>query len=131
MKELTLSRPQPITFYPGILSLGLLTAGAHLYLAAQPDESLHFVFLLNGLGYLALLAAFVLPQFKKVHTIVNLAFIGYTFLTIILWFFFGSPSEGGAWDPFDVLVKVTELLLVIQLLLDFRQARSVQAEVQK
>jgi tellurite resistance protein TehA-like permease len=92
MKELTLSRPQPITFYPGILALGLLTAGAHLYLAAQPDESLHFVFLLNGLGYLALLAAFVLPQFKKVHTIVNLAFIGYTL---------------------------------------FRQARSVQAEVQK
>jgi hypothetical protein len=129
MKELTLSRPQPITFYIGILALGILTAGAHLYLASQPDESLRLIFLLNGLGYLALLVAFVAPQLKKIHAIVDLVFIGYTLLTILLWFFLGSPSEGGAWDPFDVLVKVTELLLIIQLFIDFRQTRSMQPEV--
>lgn len=131
MKELTLSRPQPITFYTGILALGLLTAGAHLYLASQSDESLRFIFLLNGLGYLALLVAFVVPQLKKIHAIVDLVFIGYTLLTILLWFFLGSPGEGGAWDPFDVLVKVTELLLIIQLFIDFRQTRSMQSQVQK
>ena len=131
MKVLTFSRPWSITFYPGVLALGLLAAGAHLYLASQPDESLRFAFLLNGLGYLALLGAFVLPQFKKIHAITDLVFIGYTLLTIILWFFFGSPSEGGAWDPFDVLVKVTELLLLIQLSLDFMQTRSAQLGGQK
>ena len=131
MKELTLSRPQPITFYTGILALGLLTTGAHLYLASQPDESLRFIFLLNGLGYLALLIAFVVPQLKKIHAIVDLVFIGYTLLTILLWFFFGSPRGGGAWDPFDVLVKGTELLLIIQLFIDFRQTRSMQPQVQK
>jgi hypothetical protein len=121
MSELTLSRPQPVTFYAGILSLGFITASAHLYLAAQPDESLRFLFLLNGLGYLALLAAFILPQLRPVHTIVDLVFLSYTLLTIVLWFFFGSPSEGGAWDPFDVLVKIVEALLILQLFLDFRQ----------
>ncbi|GCF10259.1 DUF7475 family protein [Dictyobacter arantiisoli] len=131
MKALTLSRTQPITFYTGILALGILTAGAHLYLASQPDESLRFIFLLNGLGYLALLVAFILPQFKKTHALVDLVFVGYTLLTIILWFFFGSPSSGGSWDPFDVLVKITELLLIIQLFIDFMQARSMQPGGQK
>jgi len=100
----------------------LFTGGAHLYLAMQPDEDLRYWFLLNGLGYLGLLEAFLLPQFARIHSLVRWAFIGYTVLTIALWFFLGSPSEGWPWDPFDTTVKVVEAILVILLCLDFRQS---------
>src|SRR5437764_4424628 len=77
-----------------IFILTLITAGAHLYLAAQPDEELRLWFLLNGIGYLALVAAFLLPQFQSIHSIVRWTLFVYTLLTIILWFFLGSPAEG-------------------------------------
>src|SRR4051794_16464222 len=82
----------------GILLLTLITASAHLYLASQPDEELRFWFLLNGLGYLTLLVAFVLPQLTRVHHRVRSVLLGYTLLTIVLWFFLGSPRDGWPWD---------------------------------
>ncbi len=105
------------SFHIPIFILVVLTAAPHLYLASQPDEELRSAFLLNGLGYLALVTAFVLPQFRSFHEPLRWILLGYTGLTIILWFFFGSPSEGQL-DPFDLSVKVVELLLVIFLFLD-------------
>lgn len=99
-----------------IIMLTLTAAGAHFYLAAQPDEELHFIFLLNGLGYLGLLAAFFLPLFKSLHRIIGWILFGYTLLTIIMWFILGGPKEG-EWDPFDVTVKAVEITLAIQLFL--------------
>jgi fumarate reductase subunit D len=107
------------TFHPGITALTLLTAGAHLYLGMQPDEELHTWFLLNALGYLILLAAFVLPQFMTIHAVARGILLGYTALTIVLWVFLGSPKEGKL-DPFDVLVKGVEIFLLLFLLLDWR-----------
>lgn len=107
------------TFHPGIVALTLLTAGAHLYLGTQPDEELHTWFLLNGLGYLVLLAAFALPQFMPIHALARWILMGYTVLTLILWVFLGSPSEGKL-DPFDVVVKAVEVLLALFLLFDWR-----------
>jgi hypothetical protein len=104
----------------GIALLTLITAGAHLYLAAQPDEDLRLWFLLNGIGYLALLTAFELPQFAQIHHVVRWVLMGYALLTIILWFFLGSPSEGQL-DPFDITVKVVEAALVVLLFLDSRR----------
>jgi hypothetical protein len=109
----------------GIVLLTLITAGAHLYLAAQPDEDLRFWFLLNGLGYLVLLAAFELPQFAQIHTIVRWVLMGYALLTIILWFFLGSISQGEL-DPFDITVKVVEAALVLLLFLDSRREPAYQ-----
>jgi len=109
-----------------ILILTLLAAGAHFYLATQPDEELHNFFLLNGFGYLTLLIAFLLPRLIAFHELIRWILIGYAVITIILWFFFGSPSEG-ALDPFDLSVKLIELALVILLIFDKkREAVSTQ-----
>ncbi len=103
-----------------ILILTLMTALAHLFLGVQLDEQLHIWFLLNGLGYLILLAAFFLPQLAQVHPAIRWILLGYTLLTFILWFFLGSPREGKI-DPFDMGVKAVEVLLVLLLLGDSRQ----------
>ncbi len=104
----------------GIVLLTLITAGAHLYLASQPDEDLRFWFLLNGVGYLVLLAASQLPQLAPIHTIVRWVLIGYALLTIILWFLLGSISQGQL-ELFDITVKVVEAALVVLLFLDYRR----------
>jgi hypothetical protein len=114
---LTKSNSHVHFFHIPIFILAVLTAAPHLYLAAQPDEELHSAFLLNGLGYLALATAFVLPGFRSFHEPLRWILVGYTSLTIILWFFLGSPAEGTL-DPFDLSVKAVELLLVIFLFLD-------------
>jgi len=108
------------TFHVSIFMLTLITAGAHLYLSAQLGEELHYYFLLNGLGYFTLLTAFLLPQVKSFHHIIRWALLGYVLLTIILWFFFGSPHEGKL-DPFDIMVKLVEVTLAIHLFLDYKQ----------
>ncbi len=121
MQQITQSsRPQIGIVQIGIILTTLITAGAHLYLASQPDEDLRFWFLLNGLGYLALLVAFFLPQLARLHNTIRWAFIGYTILTIALWFVLGSPSQGHLWDPFDTPVKIAEVLLVACLFLETR-----------
>lgn len=104
----------------GIVLLTLITAGAHLYLASQPDEDLRFWFLLNGIGYLALLIAFELPQLAQIHSLVRWILLGYALLTIILWFFLGSLSQGEI-DPFDITVKIVEVVLVLLLFIDSRR----------
>ncbi len=114
------SRPHIGIVQIGIFLTTLVTAGAHLFLATHPDEDLRFWFLLNGLGYIALLIAFFLPQLARVHHTIRWAFIAYTLLTIVLWFFLGSPSEGWPWDPFDVTIKIVEVALVALLFLETR-----------
>jgi len=111
------------TFLISILMLTLITAGAHLYLASQPDEKLRFWFLLNGLGYLALLFAYILPQLRRFHHVIRWLLLGYVVLTIALWFFLGSPHEGSL-DPFDVVVKAVEVTLAINILFDIRQGKN-------
>jgi len=100
-----------------IFMLTLITAGAHLYLAAQPDEALRFWFLLNGLGYLVILTAYFWPLRKSFHRIVGWGMLGYVLLTVVLWFFLGSLREGTL-DPFDATVKAVEITLAVQLFLD-------------
>ncbi len=104
----------------GIIVLTAITAIIHLYLGFQPDEDLHTWFLLNGLGYLALLTAFLLPQFQQIHPLVRWALLGYTLLTIILWFFLGGVSHGEL-DPFDLFTKAVEVALIILLFIDSRR----------
>jgi hypothetical protein len=119
VKQYTQAYTRVDTFHPGITVLTLLTAGAHLYLGMQPAEELHTWFLLNGLGYLVLLAAFLLPQFSAIHALTRWILLGYTALTIILWVFLGGPQEGKL-EPFDVIVKAVEVFLLLFLFLDWR-----------
>ena len=71
----------------------LATAFVRLYAAAQPDEEFRFWFLLNGLGYLALLTIFFMPRFAARHHVISFLLMGYALLTIVLWFVLGRPDE--------------------------------------
>jgi uncharacterized membrane protein len=97
----------------GIIVLTLATAFIHLQLNF-PDP----VFILNGLGYLALLAALYLPvpQLARYRNVLRLALIGYTALTIFLWILLGART------PIGYIDKIIEVALISILLLDARRS---------
>ena len=100
------------TLRAGIILLTLATALIHLQLAF-PDP----VFILNGLGYLALLAALYLPvaPLARYRNIVRWALIGYAALTIFLWILLGARTSIGYLD------KAIEIALILLLLLEARR----------
>ena len=99
----------------GIVVLTCATALTHVTLNF-PDP----IFILNGLGYVALLAALYLPlpQLDPYRRFARWALIGYTALTIVLWVVIGARSTIG------FINKANELLLLALLLLAERQARA-------
>ena len=107
---------------PSVLRLGgivltLTTAIIHLYLG-----SLGFpLFVLNGLGYLALLAALYLPipQLTPYRRTIRWVLVGYTALTIILWL----VITGGASTTIGYIDKIVEVLLIILLVAQARASR--------
>jgi hypothetical protein len=108
---------QPTTFSGlriGIAVLTLATALIHLQLNF-PDP----VFILNGLGYLTLLAALFLPtpQIARHRNVVRLVLAGYAALTIFLWILFGARI------PIGYIDKAIEVLLISLLLLDASRSR--------
>jgi hypothetical protein len=97
----------------GIIVLTLATAFIHLQLNF-PDP----VFILNGLGYLALLAALYLPvpQLARYRHVVRLVLIGYAALTIFLWVLVGART------PIGYIDKAMEVTLIALLLLQGRRS---------
>jgi hypothetical protein len=97
----------------GIIVLTLGTALIHLQLNF-PDP----VFILNGLGYLTLLAALFLPipQVASYRNVVRFVLIGYAALTIFLWILIGART------PIGYIDKVIEVALISLLLLDARRS---------
>jgi len=94
----------------GIILLAAATALIHLTLSF-PDP----IFILNGLGYLTLTAAFFLPQLKTYHATVRWVFIGFTAVTIIAWVAIGMRT------PLGYVAKLIELALIALLWMDGRQ----------
>ena len=96
----------------GIVLLTLVTALIHLQLAF-PDP----MFILNGLGYLALLAALYLPipQLAPYRNIVRWVFIGYAALTLTLWLIIGERTAVGFFSA------AAEVALIVLLLLEARR----------
>lgn len=97
----------------GIILITLTTAAIHISLLF-PDV----LFILNGLGYLGLLAAYTLPLplVKDRRAMVRWVFIGYTAVTILAWLAIGDKSwPSGALGYFT---KILELLLIALLNLD-------------
>ena len=97
----------------GIIVLILATAIIHLMLGRS-------LFILNGLGYLGLLAAlflpipFLLPYRKSVHWVL----MGYVALTIVLYFVFrGSQAFS---NPLGLIDKTIEIILLVFLWLQRR-----------
>ncbi len=97
----------------GITALTLATASIHLQLAF-PDP----VFILNGLGYLALLAALYLPvsRLARYRNAVRWVLVGYTALTIFLWILLGART------PIGYIDKAIEITLILLLLLEARRS---------
>ena len=96
-----------------IIALTLATALIHFTLVFPSA-----LFIMNGLGYVALLAALYLPipglPFDR--NMIRWALIGYTAFTIIAWVFTGSRI------PIAYLDKVIEATLIVLLVLKGRSA---------
>jgi hypothetical protein len=99
----------------GVVLLTLIAAAVHLSLLF-PDVA----FILNGLGYLTLLAALYLPIPRLVpyRRVARLTFIGYATLTILLWVAIGERSLLGYFTTAD------EVALILLLLVEGRRTRS-------
>jgi hypothetical protein len=99
----------------GVVLLTLIAAAVHLSLLF-PDV----VFILNGLGYLALLAALYLPipRLMPHRRIARMMLIGYATLTVLLWVAIGERSSIG------FLTTADEVALVILLLVEGRRMGS-------
>jgi hypothetical protein len=97
----------------GIVVLTLATAFIHFYLNVIMGK-LDILFTLNGLGYLAFLAAMFLPLpfIKENRSLVRMAFIVYTLMTIVAWVVMGSR------DLLGFSTKAIEVALVALLWLD-------------
>jgi hypothetical protein len=108
-------------------ALTLVTASAHLYLGirglARPLNVLTVSFLLNGLGYLALLATLNLPipQLSTYHHLLRQVLMGFAALTVAVWVVVAATVHIGL-IPLAYVTKVDELLLIGLLLLSGRQA---------
>lgn len=115
---MTTSSSSVPTLRLGIVVLTLFTAMIHLYLGLSSGLP---PFVLNGLGYLALLAALYLPvpQLVSYQNVVRWVLVGYAALTIVLWL----VITGGASTAIGYVDKVAELLLIVLLLTEARASR--------
>ena len=99
-----------------IILLTLITAGIHFYFYSTGSGLLFTMFLLNGLGYLALLAILYLPLGlpDSIQRLVRPVFIGYTVLTIALYIIISWRSN--YWSvPLAPIAKIDEAILIWQL----------------
>ena len=96
-----------------IVGLTIVTALIHIVLGVMSGGSFMIIFLLNGLGYLALLAGlYFLPQLAGQRSLVRWALLGFTAVTFILYFVFNWPD---IWSPMGLVDKVIELILIVFL----------------
>ena len=99
----------------GVVVLASGTAAIHIFLGLSGLP----LFVLNGLGYLALGAALYLPapRLAPYRNAVRWVLVGYTALTIALWLFVGARTPIGYAD------KLVEIALIALLLIEARRSR--------
>jgi hypothetical protein len=109
----------------GIILTTLATALIHFSLLF-PDV----LFILNGLGYLGLLAAYFIPVdlAKKTHYLVRWLFIAFTFVTILAWVAIGDKSWPAG--SLGYLTKLIEVVLIILLVVDRQPNQTPQSKPQ-
>lgn len=101
----------------GVVVLTVLTAAIHIWLSLGFLDSGGLIFLLNGLGYLALLFLFSVPMASLTpsRAAVRWVLIAYTAVTVIAWLLIGTRS------PLAYVDKVAEVALIVLLWLDGQQ----------
>jgi hypothetical protein len=105
-----------------IVVLTLITAYVHgVILGLQYSD---YLFILNGLGYLTLLAALLLPVpfLAQNRKWIHYLFIGFTAVTILAWLIITKAKP----DTLGYLTKLDELLLIVALWLHLRQTEQVR-----
>lgn len=99
----------------GIIALTLITALIHLVLLnlgiLNKTGSIDLLFTLNGLGYLALLYAYLNDIPKGRRDLLRWVFIAYTAVTILAWLLINGDFS----DPVSLITKAVELLLIVLL----------------
>ena len=98
-----------------ISALALLTGLIHLFLGVQYGNAL---FILNGLGYFALvIGLYLLPQLAGWRARVRWALMAYAAITIVAYFVQNpEPLNSG----FGLLTKAIEVILIVLLFLEQR-----------
>ncbi len=109
----------------GIILTTLATALIHFSLLF-PDV----LFILNGLGYLTLLAAYFLPidLVRKNHNLVRWLFIAFVLVTILAWIVMGDKSWPAG--SLGYLTKLIEDVLIILLLVDRQTDQATKSNPQ-
>jgi hypothetical protein len=102
-----------------IVLLVLFTAAVHLMLGLRYYDTL---FILNGLGYLSLLGALMLPIpiIRDWRMVWRWFLVGYTVLTIVMYFYF----NGFGVDALGIATKAAEVILIVLLILEGRRTSS-------
>ena len=98
-----------------IVGLTVATAVIHIILAIMSRSETMFLvlFLLNGLGYLALLSGlYFLPSMAGQRSLIRLALMGFTAITVVLYFVFNWPD---VWAPMGIVDKLIEIILIVLL----------------
>jgi biotin transporter BioY len=115
----------------GIFVLTLATALIHIFLAfsAIPYYGLNFgvmLFILNGLGYLGLLAVLQLPipRLARFRSAARWVLVAYAALTIVLWVIMAP-----VFDFIGYTDKAIEIVLIALLLAEARTTASVPSGV--
>ncbi len=101
-----------------IIVLTVITALIHLVLLnlgiMREKGSIDLLFTLNGLGFFALLYAYLndFPAGRK--ELIRWVFIAYAAVTILAWLVINGDFS----DPLSLITKGTELLLIVFLWMD-------------
>lgn len=111
-----------------LIALTLVTAVNHLFIGsntlAEPDRSpLAILFLLNGMGFLVLLASIItrsVPVLSRNKHLAHHALIAYTILTMVAYVLMSGILSGEPPTPMAVMTKVDEGLLVVVTYLHLR-----------
>ncbi len=101
-----------------IILLVIATAAIHFVLGLPSDQMPGGLplFLLNGAGYLVLVAALYLPQLRKYRKYIRWALMAFTAVTILAWVAIGERSTIAYID------KVIEVALLVLLFVEARRA---------
>jgi hypothetical protein len=104
--------PGPLRW--GIIALTVITAAIHIWLGLGFFDSGGQIFVLNGFGYLGLLALLLLPmaQLARHRSLIRWLFIAYTAVTVVAWILIGTRT------PLAFFDKAVEIALITLLWLD-------------
>ncbi|MCC6458417.1 MAG: hypothetical protein IT328_25935 [Caldilineaceae bacterium] len=114
---MTQAQPRFGALQIGIVVLTITTALVHLYLAFTLDFDK--LFLANGLGYLALLAALYAPiaALTPYRSWARWGLLLYTAVTVVMWIFIGART------PLAYADKLVEALLIVLLWIEDQAVR--------